>query len=110
MKPMSITFKEFERLDIRVARLVAVENIPGMKKIMKAKVDLGDRTAQAIVGGAEYYKPEDLQGKLVAVVTNLESRTVAGVKSECMLLAADDHGRPIWLTLPEGVPAGTKIR
>jgi tRNA-binding protein len=107
---MSVAFKDFERLDIRVARLVSVENIPGMKKIMKAKVDLGDRIAQAIVGGAEYYKPEELQGKLVAVVANLESRTVAGVKSECMLLAADDHGRPIWLTLPEGVPTGTKIR
>jgi tRNA-binding protein len=107
---MSVAFKDFERLDIRVARLVTVENIPGMKRIMKAKVDLGDRTAQAIVGGAEYYKPEELQGKLVAVVANLESRTVAGVKSECMLLAADDHGRPIWLTLPEGVPPGTKIR
>jgi tRNA-binding protein len=107
---VSVTFRDFERLDIRVARLVAVENIPGMKKIMKAKVDLGNRTAQAIVGGAEYYKPEDLQGKLVAVVTNLQPRTVAGVKSECMLLAADDHGRPIWLTLPEGIPSGTKIR
>jgi tRNA-binding protein len=107
---MSVAFKDFERLDIRVARLVTVENIPGMKKIMKAKVDLGDRTVQAIVGGAEYYKPEELRGKLVAVVANLESRTVAGVKSECMLLAADHHGRPIWLTLPEGVPAGTKIR
>jgi tRNA-binding protein len=107
---MSVAFKDFERLDIRVGRLVTVENIPGMKKIMKAKVDVGDRTAQAILGGAEYYKPEELQGKLVAVVANLESRTVAGVKSECMLLAADDHGRPIWLALPEDVPTGTKIR
>ncbi|MGD0549529.1 MAG: hypothetical protein ABSA81_03150 [Candidatus Bathyarchaeia archaeon] len=58
---MSVTFKDFERLDIRVAKLVAVENIPGMKKIMKAKVDLGDRTVYAIMGGAEYYKPSDLQ-------------------------------------------------
>ena len=107
---MSISMKDFERLDIRVARIVAVESIAGMKKIMKATLDLGDRTVRAIIGGAEYYKPEDLQGKLVAVVANMESRTVAGVKSECMLLAADDHGKPIWLTLPEGVPPGTKIR
>ena len=107
---MSISMKDFERLDIRVARIVTVESIAGMKKIMKAKVDLGDRTVQAIVGGAEYNRPEDLDGKLVAVVANMEPRTVAGVKSECMLLAADDRGKPIWLTLPEGVPAGTKIR
>jgi tRNA-binding protein len=110
MKRLSVTFNDFERLDIRVAKLIAVENIPGMKKIMKAKVDLGDRTVYAIMGGAEYYKPSDLQGKLVAAVTNLEPRTVAGVKSECVLLAADDHGRPIWLTLTEDTPPGTKIR
>lgn len=107
---MSIAFKDFERLDIRVAKLAAVESIPGMKKIMKARVDLGDRTVSAIVGGAEYYKPSDLEGKLVAVVANMEPRTVGGVRSECMLLAADDHGKPVWLTLPEGVPPGTRIR
>ncbi len=107
---MSVTFKDFERLDIRVGRLVGVESIPGMKKIMKAKVDLGDLTVQAIVGGAECYKPADLESKLVAVVANMEPRTVAGVRSECMLLAADDHGKPIWITFPESVPVGTKIR
>lgn len=102
--------KDFQRLDIRVARIVTVESIAGMKKIMKAKVDLGDRTVHAIVGGAEYYKPEDLQGKLVAVVANMEPKTVAGVGSEAMLLAADVNGKPVWLILPEGVPPGTKIR
>ena len=107
---MNVSMKDFERLDLRVAKLVAVERLPGMKKIMRAKVDLGDRIVDAIVGGAEYYQPEDLNGKLVAVVANMEPRTVAGVKSECMLLAADDRGKPIWLILPEGVPAGTKIR
>jgi tRNA-binding protein len=92
---MKISIGEFEKLDLRIAKLVSVERIPGMKKIMKAQVDLGDRTVTAIVGGAEYYSPEDLQGTLVAVVANLESRTVAGVKSECMLLAADNHGKPL---------------
>jgi len=107
---MSILMKEFQRLDIRVARIVTVESMAGMKKIMKAKVDLGDRTVHAIIGGAEHYKPEDLQGKLVAVVANMEPKTVGGVTSECMLLAADVHGKPIWLTLPENIPVGTKIR
>lgn len=110
MKRMSISIKDFQRLDIRVARLVAVESIAGMKKIMKATVDLGDRTVNAVIGGGEFYKPADLQGKLVAAVANVEPRTVAGVRSECMLLAADDRGKPIWLILPEGVAPGTKIR
>jgi tRNA-binding protein len=107
---MSVTFKEFERLDIRVAKLVTVENIPGMKKLMKAELDLGDRIAHAVLGGAEYYKPSDLEGKTTAVVANMEPRTVGGVKSECMLLAADDHGKPIWITFQENLPPGTKIR
>lgn len=107
---MSVSMNDFGKLDLRVARLVTVERLPGMKKIMRAKVDLGDQTVDAIVGGAEFYQPEDLNGKLVAVVANMEPRTVAGVKSACMLLAADDRGKPIWLTLPEGVAPGTKIR
>jgi len=110
VRQVSISIRDFERLDIRAAKLVSVERLPGMKKIMKAKVDLGDRTADAIVGGAEFYQPEDLQGKSVVVVANMEPRTVAGVRSECMLLAADHHGKPIWLTLLGDAPPGTKIR
>ena len=110
MNCVSATFKDFERLDIRVAKLVSVENMPGMKKLMKAKVDLGDRIANAVLGGAEYYEPNDLEGKTVAAIANMEPKTVAGVQSECMLLAADDHGKPIWITFPENLPPGTKIR
>lgn len=102
--------RDFERLDMRVGRILAVERLPGMKKIMKAKVDLGDRVVDAIVGGAEYYQPDDLLSRLVAVVANMEPRTVAGVRSACMLLAADHHGKPIWLTVSENLPPGTRIR
>ena len=107
---MSVSMKDLERLDLRVARIASVERLPGMKKIMKARVDLGDRIVEAIMGGAEFYQPDDLNGKLVAVVANMEPRIVAGVKSACMLLAADDRGKPIWLTLREEVAPGTKIR
>ena len=106
----SISIKDFEQLDLRVAKIVTVERLPGMKKIMKAHINLGDRSTDAIIGGADYYRPEDLQGKFVVVVANMEPRSVAGVKSECMLLAADYNGKPVWLTLPEDVPVGTKIR
>ncbi len=107
---MSVSMGDFQRLDMRVGRIVALERVAGMKKIMKAKVDLGDRSVDAIVGGGEYYKPEDLEGKLVAVVANMEPKTLAGVTSECMLLAADVNGKPIWLTFAEDIPLGTKIR
>ena len=81
-----------------------------MSKICKIKVDIGDRVAQAIAGGAQFYDPKTLVGKRVIVLTNMEGRTIAAVKSEVMLLAADMQGRPIWLTVDEDVPPGTKVR
>jgi methionine--tRNA ligase beta chain len=105
-----ITFKEFEKLSLKVGKITAAERIPGMKKILKVQVDIGDRIATAIAGGAEFYEPSDFVGKRVVALANMESRTIAGVKSEVMLLAADLQGKPIWITVEEDVPAGTKVR
>lgn len=107
---MSVTFKDFEKLSFKVGKITAAERIPGMKKILKVQVDVGDRVAHAIAGGAEYYEPEAFIGRRVVVLTNMEPRTIAGVKSEVMLLAADLQGKPIWLTVDEEVPPGTKVR
>ena len=107
---MSVTFKDFEKLDLKVGKITAAEKIPGMKKILKVQVDMGDRNAQAIAGGAEYYEPEAFIGRRVVVLTNMEPKTIAGVKSEVMLLAADLQGKPIWVTVNEDVPPGTKVR
>jgi len=105
-----VTFKEFERLSLKVGKITEADRIPGMKKILKVQVDIGDRTATAIAGGAEFYEPSEFIGKRVVVVTNIEGKTIAGVKSEVMLLAADLQGKPIWLTVQEDVPAGTRVR
>ena len=107
---MSVSFKDFEKLEFKVGKITSAERIPGMKKILKVGVDIGDRVAQAIAGGAEFYEPEAFVGKQVVVLTNMESKTIAGVKSEVMLLAADLRGKPIWLTVEEEVPPGTKVR
>jgi methionine--tRNA ligase beta chain len=107
---LSTTFKDFEKLSFKVGKITAAEKIPGMKKILKVQVDIGDKVTQAIAGGAEYYEPETFVGKRVVVLTNMEPKTIAGVKSEVMLLAADLQGRPVWLTVDEEVPAGTTVR
>jgi methionine--tRNA ligase beta chain len=107
---MSVTFKDFEKLSLKVGRITAAERIPGLSKIMKVEVDVGERTAQAIAGGGLYYDTKDLLGKHVIVVTNMEPKTIAGIKSEVMLLAADFNGKPIWLTVGEDVPIGTTVR
>jgi len=107
---MSVTFKDFEKLVLKVGQITMAEKIPGMKKILKVQVDLGDNVAQAIAGGAEYYEANSFVGKRVVVLTNMEAKTIAGVKSEVMLLAADLQGKPVWLTVEEDVPPGTKVR
>jgi methionine--tRNA ligase beta chain len=107
---MSVTMKDFERLSLKVAKVTAAENIPGMSKICKVQVDIGERVAQAIAGGAQFYDPKSLIGKRVIVLANMEGRTIASVKSEVMLLAADLQGKPVWLTVDEDVPPGTKVR
>lgn len=106
----NVSFKDFEKLTLRVGTVTAAEGIPGMTKILKVMVDIGERTAQAIAGGAEFYEPSSFIGKRVVVLTNMEPKTIAGVKSEVMLLAADLQGKPIWVTVDEDVPAGTKVR
>ena len=106
----SITYDDFAKLDIRVAKIVSAEPIPGKTKILKGTVDLGTETRDVIIGGAQYYLPGDLVGKTVIVVANLEPKTLAGVQSDAMLLAADVGDRPFWLTVGGDVPPGSTIK
>jgi len=105
-----ISFKEFERLDIRVVKVLEAERIPGMTRILKLKVDVGGETREMVVGGAQYYPPEFFVGKLFVALVNLEAKRIAGVESKGMLLAADYGGKPFWLTVEGEVPPGTKVR
>ncbi len=106
---MSITYDEFKRLDIRVGVVVSAESIKGKNKVMKALVDIGGEKRELIVGGAEYYKPEDMIGRRVIVLANLEPKRIAGITSYGMLLAADVNGKPYWLTVDGDAPAGSKV-
>ncbi len=106
----TISYDEFSKLDLRIAKIVSVEKIPGKSKIVKGVIDLGQEKREVIIGGAEYYQPENLIGKTVVVVANLESRKIAGINSNAMLLAADLDNKPVWLTVSEDVPVGTQIK
>jgi len=106
----NITYDDFAKLDIRIAKILGTEKIPGKSKIIKGIIDLGEEKREVIIGGAEYYQPEDLVGKTVVVITNLEPRKIAGFESNAMLLAADVNDKPFWLTVNDDVPLGTKIK
>ena len=63
-----------------------------------------------IIGGAEFFEPDEMIDKTVIVIANLESKKLAGVESNAMLLAADLNDKPYWLTVSDEVPIGTKIK
>ncbi len=107
---MEISYEDFTKLDLRVAKIDSVEPIPGKSKIVKGVVNLGDEKRVVIIGGAEFYQPDDLVGKTVIIVANLEPKKLAGIESNAMLLAADVNDKPYWLTVIEDVPLGTKIK
>lgn len=106
----NVTYDDFAKLDIRVAKVIQVEKIPGKSKIIKGKIDLGTEQRDVVIGGAEFYQPEEITGKTVIVIANLEPRKIGGIESNAMLLAADYNEKPYWLTINEDVPLGTKIK
>jgi tRNA-binding protein len=105
-----ITYDDFAKLDMRVAKVIEVEKIPGKSKIIRGVIDLGDEKRDVIIGGAEYYLPEELVGKTVIALVNLEPRKIGGIESGAMLLAADLNDKPFWLTVTGDVTLGTKIK
>ena len=83
-----ITIEDFEKLDLRVVKVLACEPIKGAKKLLKLKVDLGGEERQVVSGIANYYKPEELVGKNVVLVANLKPVKLRGELSQGMILCA----------------------
>jgi len=106
----NITYEDFAKLDLRIAKVISTEKISGKSRIIKGVIDLGEERREVIIGGAEYYQSEELIGRTVVVIANLEPRKIAGFESNAMLLAADVNDKPFWLTVKEEVPLGTKIK
>ena len=107
----SVTFKEFQKMDLRVGKIIKAEKVPTTKKLIRMDVEIGQgETRQIVAGMAEHLKPEDLTGKNVIVLANLEPKEFMGLESKGMILAADLKGKPILLTPEEDTPPGTKIR
>lgn len=105
-----INFEEFQKVDLRIGKIIIAERIDGSEKLLKLGVDLGEEKKQLVAGIGQFYQPEHLIGKEIVVVVNLEPRTLKGIESQGMLLAADIEGKPVLLKPDEEVPLGTKIR
>ena len=107
-----ISFKEFQKLDLRVGEVLGAEAIPGADKLLKLTVDIGEEQRTMVAGIALSYRPEDLVGKKVVVVANLEPATIRGVRSDGMILAGWVKGddKSITLVAPERpLPNGVSV-
>ena len=85
----TITYNDFAKLDLRIAKIIKAEEVEGADKLLKITLDVGEMEERVIVAGIrDWYKPEDLVGKLIVYLANLEPRMIRGVESQGMLVAA----------------------
>ena len=105
-----ITIEDFAKVELTVAEVTACEPIKRAKKLLKLTLNDGTGTPRTVASGiAKWYKPEDLVGRSVVVVSNLKPATLCGVESQGMILAADAAEDDVRVIFVDGVPAGAKI-
>lgn len=106
----TIPFNEFKKVDLRVALIKKVEDVDGADKLYKITLDVGELGERTVMAGLKpYYKKEELEGKLVAYVSNLEPRKIFGVESKGMLLAGESGNLVSLTTFDRKIKPGSKI-
>jgi methionyl-tRNA synthetase len=108
-----IDITDFTKVDLRVGEVLTAERIPKADKLLLLAVDVGEEKPRQILAGiAQYYDPEQLIGRKIAVVANLKPRKLRGYESQGMLLAASvgDEGKPVIATFTEDVPNGARLK
>lgn len=103
-----VTYEEFSRLDLRVARVLEAVAVENSNKLLRLQVDIGTEKRQIVAGIAKSYRPEDLVGKNIIIIANMDYRKLAGQESQGMLLAAGE-AEIVLLTTEKDIIPGTKI-
>ena len=107
---MEVPYEDFAKLELKIGKVIQVEDIPGSNKLLKLTVDFGDEKRIIVAGIKQQYKPEDLLNKKFVFVTNLQRKKIMGIESQCMILAAEDNGTIALLQPIKDVKEGSKIR
>ncbi len=109
-KKPEISIDDFDKIQIRVGEVLKCEPVPKSKKLLVSQIRVGDEVRQIVSGISNYYKPEEMTGKKVAVVTNLKPAKLCGMMSEGMILAAmDDENNLSVLTVDKDIISGSEI-
>lgn len=107
----NISFADFQKMDIRVGEIKSAEDIPGADKLYKVIVDVGGEERSLVAGIKVHYKKEELPGKKVLVLTNLEPKVIRGVESHGMILCAhtEDRSQLVCTTVEKDIEVGSKV-
>ncbi len=106
-----IPYSDFDKLDLKVGKIIEVEDHPKADKLYVLKVDLGEESSRQILAGLKpYYKKEELKNKKAIFIANLESRNIRGLESNGMILAADNKDKVVFLTTEKDIDIGSKIK
>ena len=109
--PTTITIDEFNKVELRVARIVSAEHVEGADKLLKLHLDLGNETRQVFAGIKSAYDPAKLVGRLTVMVANLQPRKMRFGESQGMVLAASGDGPGIFLLSPDdGALPGMRVK
>ena len=105
-----IPFNEWKKMDIRIGKILDVDNHPKADKLLVLKIDIGGEVRTIVAGIKGYYEREELMDKKVVVITNLQQKELRGIKSEGMILAAVKDDKVILLTPDEDIKEGAVIQ
>jgi methionine--tRNA ligase beta chain len=110
VRKVEISFEEFQKLDLRIGKIIEASQIPASRNLIRMIVDFGMEKRQAVAGLLQWYKPQDIVGKKCVFILNLQKRKVMGVESQCMILAAeDDEGNVVVLQPEKDIAEGSKV-
>lgn len=105
----TVTLDDFKKVEIRVGKVIECSKVENADKLLKLQVDFGEFKRQIISAIAEFYSPEDLEGKKLPFIVNLEPRNFRGEESQGMLVAMDTEEKPVLLIPNEDVKEGTLV-
>ena len=105
----ALAFEEFKKVELRVAKVLDVQEIPGADRLWKLLLDVGSEKKQIVAGIKAHYTPEALLGRSIVLVNNLTPSVIRGVESQGMLLAAKHEAQMSILTIDKDLPPGSLI-
>jgi methionine--tRNA ligase beta chain len=108
---MTIKFEDFAKLDIKIGTVQSVERVSDVDKLLKFTFDIGNETRQIMASMAPFFTNlNELLGRQMPLLLNIEPRTFRGYESQGMIIAADHENRPVFLLPEVSVPSGTKVK